>query len=83
MTNPDTGSLTERAAAEIRAELGRRNMTRLELSKLLGVERMWVYYRLSGETPLKVDDVELIANALGVPLAQLLPAAEPTAGGAR
>lgn len=83
MTNPDTGSLTARALAEIRAELGRQDLTRQQLAERLGVERMWVYYRLSGETSLRVDDVERIAAALGVPVTQLLPTAAEPAGGAR
>jgi hypothetical protein len=75
MTTLDTASLTERAIAEIRAELGRQNMTRAGLADRLGVERNWIHYRLSGETSLRVDDVERIAAALGVPISQLLPTA--------
>jgi transcriptional regulator with XRE-family HTH domain len=67
-------TLTERAAAEIRAELGRQNISRTELARRMGVERMWLYHRLSGSTLLRVDDIERIAAALGVPVAQLLPA---------
>lgn len=85
MTNPDTGSLTARALAEIRAELGRQDITRRDLANRLGVERMWVYNRLSGETPLRISDVEQIAAALGVPVHQLIPAPapEPAPDGAR
>lgn len=80
MTAPDTQTLTARAVAEIRAELGRQDLTRQGLAERLGVERNWVHYRLSGETLLRIADVERIAAALGVPIAQLLPV-EPAGGG--
>lgn len=79
MTAPDTPTLTARAVAEIRAELGRQDLTRQGLAERLGVERNWVHYRLSGETPLRIADVERIAAALGVPIGQLLPV-EPAGG---
>lgn len=83
MTNPDTTSLSDRVLAELRAELGRQNINRVELARRLGVERNWVHYRFSGETPLRLDDLQRIADALGVSIAQLLPAPEPTPGSPR
>ena len=73
MTAPVTTRLTERVAAEIRAELGRQGKTGLQLAESLGVSRSWVSYRLTGQQAIDMDDVEAIATALDVPLAQLLP----------
>jgi transcriptional regulator with XRE-family HTH domain len=81
MTLPDTASLTGRALAEIRAELGRQNLTRVDLANRLGVERNWVHYRLAGETSLRLVDVERIAEALHVPVGRFLPTATTPAGG--
>ncbi|MET9313797.1 helix-turn-helix transcriptional regulator [Kribbella sp. NPDC003505] len=60
-------------AREVRAELGRQQMSNRRLAAALGVSFMWVNRRIStGETDLTVDDTERIAAVLGVPLRQLL-----------
>lgn len=54
-------------AGEIRAELARQRRSQAELAELLGVSKPWLSRRLSGETPLSVADVAVIAEALQVP----------------
>jgi transcriptional regulator with XRE-family HTH domain len=71
MTTPDT--LAERAALEIRAEIGRQQRSSASLARELGWSKMYLSRRLSGEMPLNLVDVERIADALHVPIRQLMP----------
>lgn len=61
-------------AREIRAELGRQQLSQRRLALLMGATYQWVQRRLSigAELELTVDDAQRIADALGVPVAQLL-----------
>lgn len=67
-------SLNAHVAGEIRAELARRRMTARELADRLNVKRMWVQYRLTETTPIHLDDLQRIADALELDLRDLLPA---------
>ncbi len=75
MTKP----LAQRVAAEIRAELGRRQMTQAALARALGVSDMYVSRRLSDGTSLEVADLERMAAVLEVPVAAFFPAADRSA----
>jgi transcriptional regulator with XRE-family HTH domain len=73
-------------AREIRAELGRQQMTNRRLAAKLGVSFMWVGRRISScETPLTLEDVQLIATALDVPAGRFisawLPQTDPEGNG--
>lgn len=68
-------SLTARVAEEIRAVMGRRRLTGAGLARALGVSQMWVSYRLNGQQPIDVNDLERIAQVLDVPVLDLFPAA--------
>ncbi len=68
-----TGTTTQ-AAANIRAELGRQNKTRAALAREMGVTEMWLSRRVNAQTPLTVDDLTRIANALDVATTDLLAA---------
>lgn len=61
-------------AAEIRAELARRNLSHRQLAIALGFTPMWIHRRIGGaaQTDLTFEDVEVIARFLDVPVAQLL-----------
>ncbi len=83
MTPDVTESLNDRVAGEIRAEMGRRQITGRRLADLLGVSHTWVHYRLTGSQAIDFVDVERIAAVLGVPVYQLIPAPETTPGGPR
>jgi transcriptional regulator with XRE-family HTH domain len=65
---------TQDAAGNLRAVLARRNMTRRELADMLDENEMWVSRRLSGKTPISVDDLDRFAHALSVPMTDLLAA---------
>jgi len=76
MTVTPGAEASQRVAAEIRAEMARQQMTQTTLAKELGVVRQWLYRRLSGETPLTIDDVANIAQALGVPASNFTDAVD-------
>src|SRR4051812_1322533 len=65
--------LRERVAEEIRVLLTRRRMSAAHLGRKLGVSQTWVWRRLKGETAFDLDDLERIAELLGVAVAELLP----------
>lgn len=68
---------------EIKAYLGRYDISRSELGRRLGVEDTWVGKRLKGQTEISLTDLERIAEALGVEATEFLPtrqrASSPTA----
>ncbi len=68
MTTIPTGrvKLGQRLAAEIRAEMARQMITQSELARRLGVIDMWLSRRLRGQQPLNVDELERIAEQLGI-----------------
>lgn len=69
----ETYTLTEKVAEEIRALLGRRRMSGRQLASTLAVSQTWVSSRLSGSTPIDLNDLDRIAAALNVDVADLLP----------
>lgn len=60
-------------AEQLRATLARRKITGAQLAKMLDTNPMWVQRRMRGDVPITVNDLERIAGALDVPLADLLP----------
>jgi transcriptional regulator with XRE-family HTH domain len=59
------GPLQQAVAAEIRAELGRRDLTAAELERRMGKPRTYWQRRIrSCETPLTLDDLEELAQVL-------------------
>lgn len=75
-----TRDLNAAVAAEIRAILARRGWKGSTLAALLGVNEMWVSRRLRGTKAIDVDDLERIANALGMRPVELLGLAEKAGG---
>ncbi len=73
-TRPAAGGPSRLIAAEIRAELGRRQVSNRQLAQMIGgVSYAWVNRRIStGETDLTFEDTQLIADALGVPVERFL-----------
>lgn len=65
--------MRSRIAEEIRALLARRRMSASELARVIGVTQPYISRRLTGDTPLDVDDLAKIADALGVHISDLLP----------
>ena len=57
---------TKRTAAAVEAARIEKGMTRLELSEASGIPRPTLYRRLDGHVPFDIDELERVANALGV-----------------
>ncbi len=68
--------MREQIAEEIRVLLARRKMSASELARRMGVTQPYISRRLTADTPLDVDDLAKIADALGVHILDLLPRAE-------
>lgn len=61
-------------AGNVRAEAARAGLTQGRLAEILGVSQQAVSDRLRGRTPLSVDDLVRLSDAMDVPLAQFLSA---------
>lgn len=70
---PKRTRLRELAAEEIRVILARRRMSAAELSRRTGIRQQALSRRMTGETAFDLDDLERIAEVLGVSVADLLP----------
>jgi len=60
------------AAAEVRAQLGRKGMSGRTLARALGKEPTWVSRRLKGIIPMTTDDLDAIASVLGMDVLTML-----------
>jgi transcriptional regulator with XRE-family HTH domain len=67
-----TQSLTQRVAAEVRAEVARQNVTQVELSRILEIAQPSVSRRLNGKFPFDTDELDKLAAAFGVPVDRFL-----------
>lgn len=67
-----TESPSEAVAGQLRAEMARQRVDTRDLATRVGRSRMWVSRRMTGATPLNVEDAHLIADALGIEPAVLL-----------
>ena len=76
-------TLARRIGLRIRAAIAGADVTQEELAERVGKSQQWVSRRITGTVPADASDIELIAAALDVPVAQLLPAAQPTTGAGR
>ena len=70
---PPRGRLREHAAEEIRVILARKRMSAAELARRTGIKQSTMARRMTGETAFDLDDLEVIADVLGVDVADLLP----------
>jgi transcriptional regulator with XRE-family HTH domain len=70
--------LRVRVAEEIRVALARKRMSAARLGRELGVSQTYVWRRLKGEVAFDLDDLDRIAEILGISVASLLPTVEPT-----
>lgn len=69
----EANALRRSIAEEIRALLGRRNMSRLQLARRINRSHTYMWRRLSGDTAFDTDDLQQIAAVLGVELTDLFP----------
>jgi transcriptional regulator with XRE-family HTH domain len=76
---PDQPSrLTDRVADEVRANMARARMTQTDLAVVLGLTQSAVSKRLRGKIAFSVDELEKVADALGVHPAVLLGGYTPS-----
>ncbi|HEY3261291.1 MAG TPA: helix-turn-helix domain-containing protein [Pseudonocardiaceae bacterium] len=68
-------------AAEVRAEMARQNVPQRELGRVLGLSQGAAWRRLKGEVPFDVSELSKVADLLGVPMTQFLPAATESVAG--
>lgn len=59
-------SITERVAAEVRAELARRKLSRRDLESILGLSQPSVARRVNGDTPFNLAELEQICEWLSI-----------------
>jgi transcriptional regulator with XRE-family HTH domain len=71
MRTADT--LSVQVADEIRVALVRRRMSARRLAEDIGLSQSAMSARLTGVTPIDLDELERIARALDVPITDLLP----------
>lgn len=68
------GSLGARIAEEVRVALVRQRKTQRALADDLNVSAMWVSDRVNCQKEIGLNDLEKIAQALNIPVADLIPA---------
>jgi transcriptional regulator with XRE-family HTH domain len=61
--------------------MGRQELTAQALARKLGVSEMWVSRRMRRKTQITLGDVELLAEALGVPVDRFLRSDAPAGTG--
>ena len=59
-------------AEEVRVALARRQISGVKLANMIGRSQVYVSRRLRGEVPFDVDDLALIAEALGMKMVDLV-----------
>lgn len=69
-----SGRLADYVASQLRAEMGRQELTNEQLAARLGVSDMWVSRRKARKTQISIGDIERLAEALGVPVDYFYPA---------
>jgi transcriptional regulator with XRE-family HTH domain len=65
---------------EIKVAMVRAGISGRQLALRLGVSQTWMSTRLNGTTPLDLDDLQRIADALGVSVLQLMPPTRSATG---
>jgi hypothetical protein len=74
---PDEASDRARVAAEVRAQLARRNIKTYKLPEYLDGGRSYWQRRASGELALDIDDLSKLADLLGVSIVDFIPGGKP------
>lgn len=69
----DNQTLSSRTAEEIRVLLVRRRTSARKLAAQIGLSQSAMSARLTGHTPIDLNELQQIAAALDVPIADLLP----------
>jgi transcriptional regulator with XRE-family HTH domain len=61
-----TRSLHDQVAEEIRVIFVRKKLSQAEVARRLGWSQFYLSHRLTGKTPINVNDLEALADLLGV-----------------
>lgn len=73
VTVPAARGLQEHAIEEIRVAMTRRRISARQLAEQLGWSPSGLSRRLTGQIQITLSDLEQIAEALGVPIGDLMP----------
>lgn len=73
-------TLTQLVATEIKVQMARADVRQSQLAREIGKTEQWLSVRLRGRQPIDLNDMHLIAHALGVGVHELLPPPEAAAG---
>lgn len=74
--------LATEIAAQVRAEISRQMKPQRELVELLGLSQAQISERVRGDVEWRISELVQVANLLGVPITDLVPAAVPSVGAA-
>lgn len=66
-------TLNNQVAGEIRAWMGRREMTQADVARALDENEMWVMRRIRGRQAMTIEDLQRIAAVLRVSVLDLFP----------
>ena len=76
MDTTNRGRLREHTAAELRALLARRRLSAAEFARRVGWSQPYMARRYDGRVAMDLDDLEVIAAALGVKVTDLIGESE-------
>ena len=71
--NGPDATFSEMIAEEIRVAMHRRRISQRQLAAHLHVSQSWISYRLTGAQEIGVNDLRMIADALGINVLDLIP----------
>jgi predicted XRE-type DNA-binding protein len=74
--------LASEIAAQVRAEISRQMKPQRELVEILGISQAQVSERVRGDVEWRISELVKVADFLGVPLTQFVPADDSLAGAA-
>lgn len=72
-------TVSERVAANVRAEAARLKLSQRHIADVLGISQSSANRRYLGVTPLDVEELYALAASFGMPVTHLLPDAGQTA----
>lgn len=75
--------LAERVVEEIRVAMARQRINQVELAARMHVAQPWISRRLSGKTPITLDDIERLAEGLRLDVDELLAPGRQEGSGSR
>lgn len=75
----ETQSYSEQVAGEVRAAIARANLTQSAVCAKTGIKGATMSRKLAGKIAFDVDELNLIAGALGLVVFELMPRTQPAA----